>query len=355
MSPFNWLPNIHPLLVHFPIALFCVAVGFHLWKVIFAKDDKYDLLVLIGYILTSISLAVTYLSGRSAADHVLIPDDALVAVSTHADRAWVLLVYGLILTGLIIVVHVQKWDRSKLVDGGLAFLGVVGLGILMVTADAGGRLVYGFGVGVQENRESPKEEQVEQINHKKAVLNIQNDGSWRWEPTNEHSQPLKGLADWHLGNNTDVLGNLVADKSGKAVLQLELDNKEILFSIGSALDHVKVDIEINFTSFNGEFRLIHHLQDADTYDYLAVEKGYISMGRSSKGEKRTFESESVESKITSLSVVGDGRHLRGYVNGQLLVHAHEPPLPAGTTGLYMKGSGKILVNSLTCKNLYRGE
>jgi len=41
MSPFNWLPNIHPLLVHFPIALFCVAVGFHLWKVIFAKDDKY--------------------------------------------------------------------------------------------------------------------------------------------------------------------------------------------------------------------------------------------------------------------------------------------------------------------------
>ncbi|MCH7763692.1 MAG: hypothetical protein IIB95_08115, partial [Candidatus Marinimicrobia bacterium] len=221
----DYIPNIHPLLVHFPIALFCVAVALHAWKTIFTSDDKYSSLVLIGYILTGISLVAAYFSGRNAADHVAVPDIALSALSNHADKALYLLIYGLILTGLVMFAHFRHLNRIKWVDGILVLLGVAGLGLLIVTADAGGRLVFGYGVGVTKVQESPMNEIIGQTVDDKAVLNIQKDGSWKWKSGIRNSVGLFGLTHWLLGNETDISVNL--DKDGKTNILIESSNKEI--------------------------------------------------------------------------------------------------------------------------------
>ncbi|MCH7763347.1 MAG: hypothetical protein IIB95_06345, partial [Candidatus Marinimicrobia bacterium] len=79
--------------------------------------------------------------------------------------------------------------------------------------------------------------------------------------------------------------------------------------------------------------------------------GKISLGRNSNGEVQLYASKRIESEILSLSVVGDGRHYRGYINDEMVVHAHDTPLEPGNVGIYFRGNGRIFLGSITVKNL----
>ena len=348
----DYIPNIHPLLVHFPIVIFFVTVLLHVWKIIFAQKDNHNRLVVSGYVLTSIALVFTYLSGRNAVDHVPIPDDALSAVSDHADKALFLMVYGLILAGVAGFLYYQKWNRKKIVDRLLAILGIGGLILLVLTADAGGRLVFGYGVGVNAVYVTHKSETKGESDSKRHELKLENDGSWDWKSGGMGSGSILDISKWVIGNQKSVSFQL--DSNGKTKMMIGSTPKELLFTFGPPLDHVKANINIDLSEFDGEFRLIHHLKSKDTYDYLSVAGETISMGRNVDSKLNTFESGKIQSKISSLSVVGDGRHYRGYVNEKVVVHAHQAPLNSGKTGIYINGNGTIIINAISAKNLKKG-
>lgn len=145
----QWIPNIHPLIIHFPIVLFLLVFLVHLTALIVWKLQWLRTITLVGSILGFLTLIATYLSGRQAADSVLLPTFAINTLSKHADFALWTLVYFGVLTVLHLGIRFLKFYNKKSISSVLFGLGLLGLVLGVKTADLGGQLVYKYGVGVQ--------------------------------------------------------------------------------------------------------------------------------------------------------------------------------------------------------------
>ena len=143
----DWAPNLHPMLVHFPIALLVTAVAVDLLAV-FSRGASLTRRATGFYGLGAVLLLVTYFSGRDAAATVFTPGMAHVVVQEHWDWAMWTTIYFSALTGARLLARrrLSRGHRGLRV----AFLagGSCGAVLLTMTAERGARLVYEFGVGV---------------------------------------------------------------------------------------------------------------------------------------------------------------------------------------------------------------
>ena len=94
--------------------------------------------------------------------------------------------------------------------------------------------------------------------------------------------------------------------------------------------------------------LLHHLAGGDTYGYLRWDGHALALGQVVAGETVELDSATVASGAGwhRLTVVAAGRHLRGYLDGELLVHGHADPLPPARVGLSVEGSGTLRLAEL---------
>lgn len=145
-----WAPNVHPMLVHFPIALLFTSVLLDLLA--YSLPGRARVLVrnvgsVLGVIGAFAALA-TYLTGRAAAQTVLIPGMAHALVNAHWEWAFWTLWYFAGLAVVRIIVLLTGRANGPWFTAVLAVTGLIGLGLLFETADRGAELVYGQGVGV---------------------------------------------------------------------------------------------------------------------------------------------------------------------------------------------------------------
>lgn len=96
----EWAPNIHPLLVHFPIALLATAALANLLSFFIPVNWWGETKNTILYVTGSLFSGVTYYSGTIAADTVFLPAEAQSVLSEHADWAeyllWFFILYSLL-------------------------------------------------------------------------------------------------------------------------------------------------------------------------------------------------------------------------------------------------------------------
>lgn len=145
----EWAPNIHPMLVHFPIALFIMAVFLDLVYLLWKKDWLHSSTIAL-YILSAFASMVTYLSGRQAVDSVSLPLKAELTASYHADWAMYTLLYFGTYAAVRAFLFWKKLDGNRLVAIILFLAGLTGCALLAKTADLGGKLVYKYGVGTKK-------------------------------------------------------------------------------------------------------------------------------------------------------------------------------------------------------------
>ncbi|MEW6510711.1 MAG: DUF2231 domain-containing protein [Bacteroidota bacterium] len=138
------MPNPHPVLVHFPIALLTLAVLFELA----AKLAKSEVLSRVGWwnqLTGTLGLAAAVLSGLAAERSVTIGGAARPYVDTHEQLAFIASAVFAVLLLWRIANRSRIPDRSALV---YLLLLAVGAFFLWGTAWFGGEIVYRFGVGI---------------------------------------------------------------------------------------------------------------------------------------------------------------------------------------------------------------
>ncbi len=100
--------------------------------------------------------------------------------------------------------------------------------------------------------------------------------------------------------------------------------------------------------YEGDIILAHHVHDADNYGYWVLHQdGSAELGRVENGQKSIVEEglfDGQDMERIKLSVSGD--HLKGYVNGQQILHGHSEQPGPGAVGLKLNGSGSFGLSSM---------
>ncbi len=143
-----WAPNVHPLVVHFPIALLFAAGAVDLAGLL-APDRKSlrDTATWL-YIGGAATAVCAYYSGYTAAQAGVFSPAAGAVVDAHAGRAFAATWLFAFFASLRLAMSYILPSRRALQLGAFA-IALVGLGALAQTALLGARLVFEQGLGVR--------------------------------------------------------------------------------------------------------------------------------------------------------------------------------------------------------------
>ena len=143
-----WAPNIHPMIVHFPIVLVILAVAADFIHVMRPRTRGLEAIVALLYLLGALSAVSAYVSGRLAATTVFTPGMAHGLVDDH--ESWALATMSCFVLVVLLRLGIGFTRYANTPGTRMLFL-ALGLAVLVVvqqTAERGARLVYEQGVGV---------------------------------------------------------------------------------------------------------------------------------------------------------------------------------------------------------------
>lgn len=143
----NWAPNLHPLLIHFPIAIIIVAAFADLVDTLVGRPRWLTSAATTLFVLGAGCAIAACISGQQALDTVLMPGMAHPIVQSHRTWAFVTTSYFGVLA-LVRVVTAFRAPLARRYRFVLLLASMVGVVALQQTAERGGRLVYEQGVGV---------------------------------------------------------------------------------------------------------------------------------------------------------------------------------------------------------------
>jgi uncharacterized membrane protein len=138
------MPNLHPILVHFTVALFFAAVAFD----IIGHLTKNESLKSAGWwnlLFATVAAIASVVTGLSAANTLPHTDQIHEIMEIHETVG--LIVLG-ILIGLFIWRGLNRGALPTKPAGIFLIAGIVGVGLLSVGAFYGGEMVYRHGMGV---------------------------------------------------------------------------------------------------------------------------------------------------------------------------------------------------------------
>lgn len=341
----EWAPNLHPLIVHFPLAILFVAfaadvLSFFVRRWTWLRPSAVGL-----YVVGGVAAVFTYLTGTWAADAVRVPADVEPLLTEHADLGWWTMVffgvYALLRLGSVLAVKMR--DRVA-VQGTLCAVALAGLFLLWETGEHGAQMVYRHGIGVAAARPSTAPQPSSQT--AEAVGFVTGEQGWTWIPKTPAAWTRQ--MQWMGNPSGELRTRLVDTGSAGQALSLRMERAgALMFVAPDTLGSVQVEAVLDPSGFEGTISLVHHVQDAETYDFLAVTGDTMQLGRMQDGARTVLDEGSFQaSGWITVRATGDGSHFRGYVNDEMITHGHGQAMAPGRVGLRLEGQGPVLLRAL---------
>jgi uncharacterized membrane protein len=144
----SWAPNVHPLVIHFPIVLVMAAAVVDVVDVAFERSPWLKAATTTLYFTGAISLIVAFVTGTQAGSTVLVPGMAYPVLAEHRLWALITMTSCIVVAALRLVVLRGDGARSRKRSLALLGIGLVSVVLVQQTAERGARLVYEFGTGI---------------------------------------------------------------------------------------------------------------------------------------------------------------------------------------------------------------
>ena len=340
----DWAPNIHPLVVHFPIALLFVAVLADALSIFIRRPFASAAFVL--YATGVLGLVASFLSGQAAADSVTVSGAANVALTTHADWAKLALWYfGAYAVVRLVLVLKPSWGRHRPVHLVMIALAAGGLFLIQQTADNGGRLVYEYGVGVMEvaNLEAAldaRERELRAIRGQSELPTLKADGSWSWVPGSDAAEAFDQAF-------APFAGSIQVGTHQDSAVGLTVERSPALFVLEQSMQSVQVDVTFGMEDFGGTVQVVTNAVDSLNYSYAAFTGNVVQIGQVIEGKPDVWAEELfVPGRWHDIRVVSDLAHVRVYADGIIIVHGHGDAPEEGSAGLHLDGEGTLLLGSI---------
>jgi len=339
------------MIVHFPIALLFTAAFVDTIGIILKGQDLWRRAAVGLYAAGTLGAVAAWFTGERAADSVFLPTDANALLTEHSDLGHYVL-YFFAAYGLIRLVLFAMNMDTKTSTRAIAWLvGLVGIGLVWVTADHGAEMVYRYGVGVQA---VPTETTVVAPTGSSADAGpVRNEmGGWTFKPVRS--------AAWMdsmtiLGDVDGVTPSMMDGGDRGDVLALTMSGDPVMMLFDYPMTTVQLDAALNLDDFDGTVMFVTHVIDEDNYHFTSVSNSSMRQGKSENGDLILMADESyTPSGWHSYRAVADQTHFRGYSDQVLVVHGHGNDPGTGPVGVRLNGTGTVLIDFVQTASL-RGE
>jgi uncharacterized membrane protein len=328
------LPNLHPAVVHFPIAILPLAVLVDAAGLALRRRVRLDAAAVVLYGIGLGAAGAAYWAGRQAADSLVdLPPKAPALIGAHADWAlytlWTFAILAALRGGAAWVFRHRAGATPVAVRVALLVVALPGLGLLLGTADRGGALVYRHGIAVSAQVHAPPTS----------------------APRVASAAGSSGLVDALApapGFSADAVAWRPAPRGEPGPI-LEVRGRTLL-TLPGVFSDVRLDAQLEILDFEGTIGLAHNVADADTRGLFTLStRGSAALIDVRQGRRETLHEAPVPLPAGELrlAVSAAGRHLQGFLNGHSVVHGHASPAPEGACGVWLDGRGSLRLRSLS--------
>ncbi len=347
----DWAPNLHPLVIHFPIALLFVASFVDTLGILMRRNDFLRKGAFSLYLMGALAVAAAWFTGQQAADSVFLATDANALLTEHADLGE----YLLYVMGGYALVRMLTFALNLEERAGVRVLvwliGLGGIGLTWYTAEHGAELVFRYGAGVQAvSTDAPV---FSAPDSSLAAGPVMNDaGGWTFKAT----RAAAWLSSMTVSGDAASLTTSLMDGGERGdVLALTSTGEPLMLTYDQTLGSVQVDGAINIDGFDGSFMIVTHVVDAENYLFTSYANGSVRQGRSENGDLILMADEPFTPKgWVNIRAVADQTHFRAYADQQLVAHGHGDAGTDGPVGIRINGTGTVLVDYLQTSSLRPG-